>query len=309
MRQPPIVMAESVRAALDGHQPVVALESTVITHGLPHPQNLEIMRELEDILRGTGVVPATIMVLEGQARIGLEPRDIPSLATRLAGGEQLLKLGWRDLALALAKGGSGGTTVSATLALAAQAGIEVFATGGIGGVHRGWETTLDISSDLAALSRFPVAVVSAGCKAILDVPATLEYLETLAVPVLGWQTDSFPLFYTAQSDLGIDRIDSAEDFARLWKNHLDLGGQGLLIANPIPAADSIPAPQMEAFIDQALVAAQLHAIGGKALTPFLLDFLAQATKGGSVSANLALLRANVKVAAELAKAIAKKEQT
>lgn len=306
MRQPPIVMAESVRAALDGHQPVVALESTVITHGLPHPQNLEIMRELEELLRGAGVVPATIMVLEGQARIGLEPRDIPSLATRLAGGEQLLKLGWRDLALALAKGGSGGTTVSATLALAAQAGIEVFATGGIGGVHRGWETTLDISSDLAALSRFPVAVVSAGCKAILDVSATLEQLETLAVPVLGWRTNRFPLFYTSDSGYAIDRVDTAEQFASFWSAHRALGGSGALIANPIPEADSLPAEMITPAIEQALREAKARKISGKALTPFLLDYLARTTKAVSVQANLALLRNNVRLAAELALALREK---
>ncbi len=303
-----LVLSPAVSSALAEGRPVVALESTVLTHGLPWPQNLAVLRSLEEILLNAEVTPATIIVIDGNARVGMDEGLIDEITPLLQRPGSFHKLGTRDLPLALTQAHSGGTTVSATMKLAALAGIRIFATGGIGGVHRGWKDTLDVSSDLSALASIPVTVVSAGCKAILDVPATLEYLETRAVPVLGWQTDRFPLFYTAKSELSIDRIDRAEDFARLWKTHLALGGKGLLIANPIPAEDSIPAPQMESFIDQALVAARLRGIGGKALTPFLLDFLAQATKGGSVSANLALLRNNAKVAAELAKAIAKEEQ-
>lgn len=301
-----LALSPAVSSALAKGRPVVALESTVLTHGLPWPQNLAVLRSLEEILVNAGVTPATIIVLNGTARVGVDEELIDKITPLLKRPGSFLKLGARDLPLAFSLGHSGGTTVSATMKLAALAGIRIFATGGIGGVHRGWDKTLDVSSDLTALASFPVTVVSAGCKAILDVPATLEYLETLAVPVLGWRTDSFPLFYTAQSDLRIDRIDSAEEFARLWKVHLDLGGQGLLIANPIPAADSIPALRMESFINQALAAAGVQGIAGKALTPFLLDFLAQATKGDSVDANLALLKNNAKVAAELAKAISKR---
>lgn len=298
-----LALSPEVSSALAKHRPVVALESTVLTHGLPWPQNLAVFRKLEEIIVNEDVTPATIIVLDGTAHIGVTESLIEDITPSLKKPGTFLKLGSRDLPLALSLGHSGGTTVSATMKLASLAGIKVFATGGIGGVHRGWEKAPDVSSDLTALASIPVMVVSSGCKAILDVPATLEYLETLAVPVLGWQTDSFPLFYTAESELRIDRIDSVENFSLLWKNHLELGGKGLLIANPIPAADSIPAPQMEAFINQALVAARLHGITGKALTPFLLDYLAQATKGGSVTANLALLRNNAKVASELAKAI------
>lgn len=308
MRSKPenLILSPAVSEALAEGRPVVALESTVLTHGLPHPQNLDVFHSLEEILASEGVTPATIIVWEGIARVGLSGDDIKRLEPLLEKPGSFRKLGLRDLPLAFTHGHSCGTTVSATMKLAALAGIEVFATGGIGGVHRGWETTLDVSSDLRALAGIPVAVVSAGCKAILDVPATLEYLETCAVPVLGWQTERFPLFYTAESEHRIDRLDSAENFARLWKSHLDLGGKGLLIANPIPAEDSIPAARMEAFITEALDSARRNHILGKALTPFLLDYLAQTTKGGSVKANLALLRGNVKVAAGLAKAICKK---
>ncbi len=301
-----LVLSPAVETALKQGLPVVALESTVITHGLPWPQNLSLFRALEEILMNDGVTPATIIVLNGKAHIGVDEDLIQGITPLLKQTGSFGKLGTRDLPLAFTRGHSGGTTVSATMQLASLAGIEVFATGGIGGAHRGWGQTLDISSDLTALASFPVAVVSAGCKAILDVPATLEYLETLAVPVLGWQTDRFPLFYTASSEHRIERLDSVEDFARLWQTHQIMGGKGLLIANPIPEAESIPAPQIEAFINSSLIEARLKGISGKALTPFLLDYLARATKGGSVKANLALLRNNAQVAAELAKALRQK---
>lgn len=308
MRQlpPSIVCSDEVKSALEKGFPVVALESTVLTHGLPYPQSMSVQRELEDILREGGTVPATIIMLDGQARVGLSPADVDELESRLRQGHAFQKLSRRDLPLAISRGISGGTTVSATLHLAGLCGIEVFATGGIGGVHRGFSKLPDFSGDLIALATTPVAVVSAGCKAILDVPATLEVLETLAVPVLGWQTDSFPLFYTRSSDFLIDQIGTPEDFAAFWLEHRALNGGAVLVANPIPAEAELPAPQIATQIELALWEARAKGISGKALTPFLLDFLARATKGASVTANLALLKNNARLAAILAKAL--KEQ-
>jgi len=298
-----LTFSPAVRSALESGSPVVALESTVLTHGLPYPQNLQVLRALEDILLNAGVTPATIIVLDSQAHIGLEESLAEELAPRFKEPGSFAKLGARDLATAFTRSLSGGTTVSATMQLAALSGIEIFATGGIGGVHRGWNKTLDISTDLTALSQIPVAVVSAGCKAVLDISATLECLETLGVPVLGWQCERFPLFYTRESDYPIDRIDSAEQFASFWHAHKELGGKGVLIANPIPAEAEIPGKEIGPQIEVALFEAQAKGISGKALTPFLLDYLAQATKGGSVEANLALLKNNVRLASELALAL------
>ncbi len=275
----------------------------MLTHGLPFPQNLEVFHALEAILRGANVTPATIIVLDGVAHIGLDERAVDRLESRLRAEVRFEKLGMRDLAWAAARSLSGGTTVSATMKLASLSGIQIFATGGIGGVHRDWEQTLDISSDLSALATIPVAVVSAGCKAILDVPATLEYLETLAVPVWGWQTDRFPLFYTSASEHPIARIDTANEFAAAWQRHGELGGKGVLVANPIPAEYSLPSEQIEPQIQNALAQAHSRNISGKALTPFLLDFLARHTKGASVTANLELLQNNVRLAARLALAL------
>lgn len=301
-----LILSPAVEKALTEKLPVVALESTVLTHGLPHPQNLEILQELENILANKGVTAATIIVFEGRAHIGLEPELLQKVLPKLQEPGYFKKLGMRDLAFALSMKQSGGTTVSATLKLAALAGIEVFATGGIGGVHRGWEQSLDISSDLLALASLPVAVVSAGCKAILDVAGTLEYLETLAVPVLGWQTETFPLFYTPESEFGIPRLDDEEDFARLWNLHKNLGGKGLVLANPIPKNAALDRGEIETQISSCLQEAQKKSIHGKALTPFLLDCLARTTKGDSVKANLALLKNNAKLAAKLAKTLSKK---
>ncbi len=301
-----LILSPAVEKALAVKLPVVALESTVLTHGLPHPQNLEILQELESILASEGVTAATIIVFEGHAHIGLEPELLQKILPLLQEPGYFKKLGMRDLAFALSMEQSGGTTVSATMKLAALAGIEVFATGGIGGVHRGWEQSLDVSSDLWALASLPVAVVSAGCKAILDVAATLEYLETLAVPVLGWQTESFPLFYTPESEFGIPCLKSAEDFARLWEHHKNLSGKGLVVANPIPENAALNRGQIEAQIGSCLNEAQQKSIHGKALTPFLLDCLARTTKGDSVKANLALLKNNAQLAARLAKTLSKK---
>lgn len=298
-----LVFSAPVALALAENRPIVALESTVLTHGLPYPQNLQTFHMLEDAITAEGATPATIIVLNGQAHIGLDAALVETLAENLRSGKEFRKLGMRDLALAYSSGASGGTTVSATMKLAHLSGIEIFATGGIGGVHRGWQDTLDISSDLIALAQIPVVVVSAGCKAILDIPATLEYLETLAVPVLGWQTKHFPLFYTWDSAYQIDSLASPGEFVSLYTEHQKLGGKGVLIANPIPVEHSIPAAELEPQIQAALQDAQAKGISGKALTPFLLDYLATVTKGDSVEANLALLKNNALLAAKLAVAL------
>ena len=301
-----INIAPSVRNALKDKKPVVALETTVLTHGLPYPENFSIFQTLENLLISQKVTPATIIVLDGIAYIGLEENMQMKLKQMLKNKENFSKLGMRDLPLAIAKEISGGTTVSATMLLAHLAGIKVFATGGIGGVHRNWESSLDISSDLIALSRIPVIVISAGCKAILDIPATLEALETLAIPILGWKTNSFPLFYTSKSVYPIEKIDNLDIFVSFWKNHLALKGKGILIANPIPEEYNLPLDKLDSIINESIEQAQIKGIKGKELTPFLLDFLAQATKGESIKANLALLKNNVQLAAELAKALINK---
>ena len=301
-----IKIAPSVREALTEDKPIVALESTVLTHGLPYPENISILKTLENILLSQDVTPATIIVLDGIIHIGLEENIQNKLEQMLKNRENFSKLGMRDLPLVITQKRSGGTTVSSTMLLAHLSGIKVFATGGIGGVHRNWENSLDISSDLIALSRIPVIVVSAGCKAILDIPATLEVLETLAIPVLGWRTNSFPLFYTATSDYPIERLNDTEQFATFWKNHLAFQGKGVLIANPIPEEYSLPPQMLDSVINKSMEQAHIKGIKGKELTPFLLDFIAQATKGESIKANLALLKNNVQLAAELAKSLINK---
>lgn len=298
-----INIAPSVRNALAENKPVVALESTVLTHGLLYPENFYIFQTLENLLLSQDVTPATTIVLDGIAYIGLEDNMQMKLKQMLKNKENFSKLGMCDLPLAMSQKRNGGTTVSATMLLAHLSKIQVFATGGIGGVHRNWESSLDISSDLIALSRIPVVVISAGCKAILDIPATLEVLETLAIPILGWKTDCFPLFYTSKSDYPIEKIDNAEDFASLWQYHLALQGKGVLIANPIPEEYSLSYEMIDSIIGESIKKARIQGIKGKALTPFLLDYLGQATKGESIKANLALLKNNVQLAAELAKTL------
>ncbi len=299
----PFHVAMRVREAFAEHRAVVALESTVITHGLPYPQNIAILRELEDIIRGEGAEPATIIVWKGKGYVGMEDEILAELTQ--ADAAKLSKLGTRDLALAFAKQLSGGTTVSATMLLAAGAGIEVFATGGIGGVHRDWQSNPDVSSDLSALASIPVIVVSAGCKAILDINATLEALESMAVPVLGWQTSEFPAFYSRASGLPIERVDHLEELASFWRYHLELYDRpsGVLLANPVPRDAEIPAQVIAPYIESAIAEATEKGIRGKALTPFLLDKLARATKGDSVRANLALLKNNARLAAQVAIAL------
>ncbi len=296
----PLKVSPAVAQALAAHKPVLALESTVITHGLPYPQNFAILTALEAIADQHHVVPATICVLDGECLIGMQSSDIENLKSKILQGEELQKLAWRDLPLAIVRKASEGTTVSATMALAHKAGIKVFATGGIGGVHRAWQKTLDISLDIKSLAEIPLIVVCAGCKAILDIGATLEALETANVPVYGWQCQDFPSFYSRNSGYKIPEISKLSEIAEVYRLMSENAEQApaLLIANPIPEADEILYSDIEPHIRQALKDAQ--ALSGKAVTPYLLDKLAQSTAGKSVTANLALLKNNVRLGALIA---------
>lgn len=300
-------ISEAVQAALESHKPVLAMESTVITHGLPYPQNIETARLLEQTAQQQGVTPATIAFIDGNIHIGLDEQIMAKLSqlTQSSPHQNLLKkIALRDIPLAVANKWSGGTTVSATMFLAYQAGIKVFATGGIGGVHRQWQESMDISADLQALASIPVIVVTAGCKAILDIPATLEQLETLSVPVYGWQTDFSPAFYTRTTKYKLDRVD---DTLTIAKAYLALTGfpapgntSGMVVMNPIPAEHSIPHEVIEPIILQALQEANQQGIKGKAITPWLLTRLSEISEGKSVTANLALLKNNVLLGCEIA---------
>lgn len=294
-------LTPEVDEALRAGRPVVALESTVITHGLPRPVNLETARELEAEVRAQGAVPATIAILAGTIRVGLTDEDLE----RLAVAADAVKVSRRDLAAVLISGRTGATTVAATMICAHLAGIAVFATGGIGGVHRGAQQTMDISADLQELARTPVAVVCAGAKAILDLGLTLEVLETLGVPVIGYGTDEFPAFYTRTSGHRLDhRVDSPEQAAQLIRLHQTLTPGGVLIANPIPPEDALPPDLVQDAVERALREAERQGIRGKAVTPFLLEAVRQATGGRSLTANVALLRHNAALAARIAAALA-----
>jgi pseudouridine-5'-phosphate glycosidase len=291
-------IAPFVLAALRDHRPVVALETTVVTHGLPDPQGLELAAELEaEVIRG-GAVPATIGVLEGRVIVGLSRDEL----ARLAHGSGVSKVNLSNLGAVVAAGTAGSATVAATMAMAASCGIEVFATGGIGGVHRGAEATGDISADLTALARCAVAVVCAGAKAILDLPRTVEALETAGVPVLGYGTDEFPAFYRRTSGLPVDhRFERLDMLARAIRAHWDLGGvSGVLVANPIPVDDEMPAGLYESALARTLADAVARGVSGREVTPFMLDRMRELSGGASVTANLALLRSNARVAAALA---------
>jgi pseudouridine-5'-phosphate glycosidase len=296
-----VQLSEPVRAALEGGRPVVALESTVIAHGLPWPQNLEAALDMEATVEAGGATPATVAVVDGRLRAGLERPTLERLARK---DERVPKLTRRDLGLALADGGLGATTVAATMLIARWAGIRVFATGGIGGVHRG--DSGDVSADLPELARTPVAVVCAGAKAILDLPRTLEWLETFGVPVFGYQTDELPAFFVLSSGLPVQRrVDSAAEAARLIRAHWGVGlTSGVLIAVPVPEDQAADPAQVEEAIAQALSEAAEAGVRGKEVTPFLLSRVAQLTGGKSVNANLALLRQNAAVAAQIAVALA-----
>jgi len=295
-------IAAEVRDALAENRPVVALESTIIAHGMPHPQNLETAQALEQIIRDHNAVPATIAVISGDYKVGLTAAELYVLATE----RNVLKLSVRDLPLAAAKRLHGATTVAATMRLAARAGIRVFATGGIGGVHRGAETTFDISADLTEMAETPVAVVSAGAKSILDIGRTLEMLETLSVPVIAYKSDAFPAFYSRESGFAAPmRLDTPLEIAHFLKARWELSPKGgVSIANPIPAADEIPAKTIESAIQAALDEAARKGIAGKETTPFLLQRVNEVTGGASLKANIALVKNNTRLAAEIAVALA-----
>jgi pseudouridine-5'-phosphate glycosidase len=294
-------ISADVADALATNLPVVALESTIITHGMPHPQNLDMARKVEAIVRAGGAVPATIAIMDGSLRVGLTDGDLQRLAET---GAQAAKASRRDVAALLVGRATAGTTVATTMMAADMAGIRVFATGGIGGVHRGAESTFDISADLEELSRTPVAVVCAGAKAILDIPKTLEVLETNGVPVVGYATDMFPAFWTRSSGHPVDhRVDTPEAAAALLEMQFRLGLGGVLIGNPIREADALDADMIAATIDQAIADADRQGIARKALTPFLLKRIVELTGGRSLTSNIALVEHNAEVASAIAVAL------
>lgn len=290
-----------------GDRPRVALESTVIAHGLPRPTNLDVALECQHIVRDAGATPATIALVDGTPVVGLSDEQIRALATR----DDIAKVSFHNLGAVVANRQWGATTVATTLHLASRENLRVFATGGIGGVHRGAEETFDISADLAALGRTPMIVVSAGAKSILDLPRTLEALETLGVPVLGYGTDEFPAFYARESGLAVTtRVDTADEVARIAAAHWALGvPTAVLVAVPCPQPAALPTVEISAIIDAALDAAAREGVSRSALTPFLLSRIARETHGRSLSANIALLKNNARVAAEIAVALSKRSAT
>jgi len=295
-------VSPEVKKALAAGKPVVALESTIITHGMPYPQNLDMAKKVEAIVREHGAVPATIAIMDGRFCVGVSGEDLERLALE---GHKAAKASRRDVAALLVKGEMAGTTVATTMQIAALAGIQVFATGGIGGVHRGAEDTFDISADLEELSRTPVAVICAGAKSILDIGKTLEVLETNGVPVIGYGTDDFPAFWAPVSGHKVDhRMDDVADIARVIALQGELGMGGVLVANPIPAADALDAKAIEARIAEAIAGAEAEGVSRKALTPFLLKRIFELTDGKSLVANIALVENNAKVAAQIAVALA-----
>ena len=288
-------VAEAVRLG----KPVVALESTIISHGMPYPQNVETALNVERIIRDNGAVPATIAIIGGRLKAGLTPAEIEYFGKK---GTAIHKASRRDLAVLCAKGEDGATTVTTTMIIAHMAGIKIFATGGIGGVHRGAETTMDISADLEELAQTPVMVVCAGAKSILDLGLTLEYLETKGVPVLGYGTEELPAFYTRQSGFRVDyRVDSPAELARIFKtqNDLSLGG-GILVTNPIPEEYAMPKAVIDAAIDRAIAECNEKGIHGKETTPFLLARVAELTGGDSLASNIRLVYNNAALAARTA---------
>lgn len=299
-----LVFAPEVKQALAANRPVVALESTIITHGMPYPQNLEVARRVEATVREAGATPATIAVIDGRIRIGLDDATLQGLAETPSA--QVMKLSRADLAACLALGRTGATTVAATMICAHLAGIRTFATGGIGGVHRGAETSFDISADLHELARTPVTVVAAGAKAILDLPKTLEVLETLGVPVIAFGQDALPAFWSRDSGLAAPlRMDDPAQIARAGLLRTDLGlSGGQLVVNPIPEADEIPRATMIPVVEQALAEAEAQGIAAKSVTPFLLQRIFELTRGRSLDANIALVLNNARLAARIAAAMA-----
>ena len=293
-------ISEEIQNSIKENGPVVALESTIISHGMPFPQNLETALEVESIIRKEGAIPATIAVVEGRIKIGLSNLELEQFAQ----GTKTVKVSSRDLPLAISQKQDGGTTVAATMICARMAGISVFVTGGIGGVHRGSEKTMDISGDLMELARTNVAVVCAGIKSILDIPRTLEYLETQGVPVIGYRTDEFPAFYTTTSGYSVQsRINTAEEIARCMKVKWELGLEGgMVIANPVLREDAMDKEVIEEAITKSLKEASEKGIDGKAVTPFLLERISQLTDGESLKTNIALVCNNALVGAKIASA-------
>ena len=293
-----------VAAALAAGRPVVALESTIISHGMPWPQNAETALAVEDEVRTHGAVPATMAILDGRLKAGLSRDEIERLARA---GPEAAKVSRRDIPIVVARGGTGATTVAATMIIAALAGIRVFATGGIGGVHRGAQTSFDISADLQELARTPVAVVCAGAKSILDLALTLEYLETHGVPVIGYRSDGLPAFYCRDSGLRVDvRLDEPQEIARVMKAKWELGlGGGIVVANPIPEQYALPREVIDRAIEQALSDAHAQGITGKATTPFLLARVNALTGGESLAGNIQLVLNNARLAAAVAAAYAR----
>jgi pseudouridine-5'-phosphate glycosidase len=292
---------KEVKTALDQDRPVVALESTIIAHGMPYPENLEVAREVENIIREYGAVPATIAVIEGKVKIGLSGEEMELLAT----SKEVIKASRRDLSVIIAKKLTASTTVAATMVVAHLAGIKVFVTGGIGGVHRGAEKTFDVSADLQELARTPVAVVCAGAKAILDLSLTLEYLETMGVPVIGFGTEELPAFYCRESGLTVDYVVNDEtEAAEVIRTKWGLGlKSGIVIANPIPEESALSRNYVNRIINKAILEAAKKGIKGKKLTPYLLGRINELSEGKSLAANITLIKNNARVGAKIARAL------
>ncbi len=299
MKNSHLEISSEVRAAIEDHRPVVALESTIISHGMPFPQNVETALHVERVVRNAGAIPATCAILNGKMKAGLSPAEIEFLGKE---GQKMPKTSRRDLPFLISQRKNGATTVASTMIIAAAAGIRIFATGGIGGVHRGAELTMDISADLQELAQTPVAVICAGVKSILDIGLTLEYLETMGVPVVGFQTNDFPAFFTRKSGFGVDgRLENARDVANLLKTKWEMNLRGgVLIANPVPEKSEADPVFIQNAIEKALVEAAEQGIKGKAVTPFLLSKIEKLTSGKSLATNIDLVCHNAWVAGEIA---------
>ena len=292
-----------IQKAIDEGKPIVALESTILSHGMPYPQNVEFASKVEEVVRGEGAMPATTAIIGGKLKIGLTKEELEIMCK----AENVGKVSRRDVAVYLATGQTGATTVATTMLIASLAGIKIFATGGIGGVHRGAQESMDISADLQELAHTQVCVIGAGCKSLLDIGLTLEYLETMGVPVLGYQTDDFPAFYSRKSGFGVDyNLKDANEAARILKTKWDLGLEGgALIGNPIPEEYALDFDEMEKVINQALEMAKKDHIRGKATTPYLLSHIKDLTDGVSFASNLQLAYNNARVASQIAVELAK----
>ena len=295
-----IYYSEEVQDAFSDQTPILALESTIISHGMPYPQNIDFLKEAESICRNSGVVPATIVIISGKIYIGVEKKQIEIIAK----DSSVKKVSRREIGTAISKKWHGAVTVSATMQIAFNAGIKVFSTGGIGGVHRNVENTLDISEDLTTLGTIPMIVVSAGAKAILDIGRTLEYLETIGVTVLGYKTGEFPAFYSRRSGLEIEKINSSVEISDIYRQHTDCNlKSAIMVANPIPKKDEIPTKDINRIIKVACSSARNNGVSGKSLTPYLLTEIVRNTNGKSLDANIALALNNVKLGAKISKKI------